>query len=374
MNNLKFISCTDPNISYMGRIDFSDPDNPMLIYSGSTVRFRFTGCKLSVVIESFSFKQDIWIGYFLDGKEQTLTIPGDLVEDYDNPSGDRDIKFKKTRKTTFDIPVTQNLDIHSFILFKRMNGVHVLTINGFYIEKGAYVTDAGPLPKRKIECYGDSVCCGEVCEALDYLQNVDPLDNNGKFDNSWYGFPAIVSRLLNAQLNNISQGGLAVLNNTGYCFPPYFPGLESTYSKLHYMSYFRQSQWDFSSYTPDIVIFALGQNDPHNEGHPDNDIDDCVYREKWKKAYTNILEDLLKKYSDAHFIFVTTVLMHERKLDDAIDEIVSEENLSRVHRFYFRRNGCATPGHPRIPEQEEMAAELAEYINSLGPGIWSDES
>ena len=99
MNNLKFISCTDPNISYMGRIDFSDPDNPMLIYPGSTVRFRFTGCKLSVVIESFSFKQDIWIGYFLDGKEQTLTIPGDLVEDYDNPSGDRDIKFKKTRKT-----------------------------------------------------------------------------------------------------------------------------------------------------------------------------------------------------------------------------------------------------------------------------------
>ncbi len=116
MNKTKFISCNDPGVKYMGRIDFSDPKNPMLIYSGSTVSFMFTGCKLSVVIESFSFEQNIWIGYFLDGKEHTLTVPGKLVEDYDNASGDRDLKFKKTKSITFDIPVTQKHDIHSFSL------------------------------------------------------------------------------------------------------------------------------------------------------------------------------------------------------------------------------------------------------------------
>ncbi len=256
-----------------------------------------------------------------------------------------------------------------------MNGVHLMTINGFYIEKDVCLINTGPLPKRKIECYGDSVCCGEVCEALDYLQNVDSLDNDGHFDNSWYLFPVIASRLLNAQINNISQGGLAVLDNTGYCFPPYFPGLESTYTKLQYMCYFRQSEWDFSKYIPDLVIFAVGQNDPHNDGKPDNDISDPVHRAsraRWKKAYKGIIKDLLEKYPHAHFILLTTVLNHEHKWDEAIDEIVGEINLSRVHRFYFRRNGCATPGHPRIPEQEEMAVELTEYINSLGPDIWND--
>lgn len=34
----------------------------------------------------------------------------------------------------------------------------------------------------------------------------------------------------------------------------------------------------------------------------------------------------------------------------------------------FRRNGRGTPGHLRIPEAEEMAEELAAYMESLG--IW----
>lgn len=34
----------------------------------------------------------------------------------------------------------------------------------------------------------------------------------------------------------------------------------------------------------------------------------------------------------------------------------------KITQYLFRRNGAGTPGHLRIPEAEEMAQELTEYI------------
>ena len=41
-----------------------------------------------------------------------------------------------------------------------------------------------------------------------------------------------------------------------------------------------------------------------------------------------------------------------------------------VH-YRFTRAGEATPGHPRVPEQYEMAEELTAFISAMGDGIWS---
>jgi len=37
----------------------------------------------------------------------------------------------------------------------------------------------------------------------------------------------------------------------------------------------------------------------------------------------------------------------------------------KIRHFVFRRNGNGTPGHLRTAEAEEMAEELAAYIESL---------
>ena len=66
-------------------------------------------------------------------------------------------------------------------------------------------------------------------------------------------------------------------------------------------------------------------------------------------------------------VFITTLLRHDRAWDDAIGEITRElraEGLN-AHHFLFRRNGDATDGHPRIPEQSEMAEELAGYLKTV---------
>ena len=63
-------------------------------------------------------------------------------------------------------------------------------------------------------------------------------------------------------------------------------------------------------------------------------------------------------------VFITTLIRHEKDWDDAIDELVNElqaEGLNAL-RYHFRRNGDGTNGHPRIPEQTEMAEELAAFL------------
>ena len=58
---------------------------------------------------------------------------------------------------------------------------------------------------------------------------------------------------------------------------------------------------------------------------------------------------------------------HKVMWDKAIDEVVSElkaEGLD-AHHFMFRRNGAATPGHPRYPEHTEMAQELSAFIKTI---------
>ena len=65
-----------------------------------------------------------------------------------------------------------------------------------------------------------------------------------------------------------------------------------------------------------------------------------------------------------------TLLMHNEGWDKAVEEIVSELSDNKIHYLKFKRAGKATPGHPRIPEQYEMAEELTAFISNLGDKIW----
>lgn len=373
MMSERFIAADNRKINFMGRIDFSNAEKPMLIYAGSNLSFRFSGSHLSIVISSFSFYCDLYIGYIIDGTEGKIILKKENLEDIndiDYSVKENLYRFNKQIKSArFEIPVDQNISEHSFTLFKRLDNSHLFTFEGAYTD--GEILEQPPLPSKKIEFYGDSVCCGSVCEAVEFTGMPDPPDGYLEYGNAWHSFAMKTGRKLNAQVNNVSQGGLALLDGTGYCFAPYYPGLQTIYSKLQYMTHYPQSNWDFSSYIPHVVVIAIGQNDPHKEGPSDNDICDPEFRNRWKSSYMELLNDLMVKYPETSFILTMTILCHNPEWDRAIDEIVSEMNSERIYRNYFKRNGCATPGHPRISEQEEMAEELSDFISSLGPEIWN---
>lgn len=341
------VEMSDKNLQYMGRIDRAQPDAPLFLYAGSWVRLRFTGNRLSVRLQNHAVYHVQRIGYLLDGKEGVLELDPSAQEQH------------------CEIPVgTENAE-HMFTIFKRLDACHSYRVLGFEIADGAEVLPLPALPDFRMEVFGDSVSAGAVCEAYDYVAQCDPEGHEGRFDNAWHSFPMVAARLVGAQIHNNAQGGIALLDNTGY-FRNGETGLVSTYNKL---AYFPESatgvtDWDFSRYTPDLVLFAVGQND-HCVGGVENNILTGEARRHWLDTYERIVRELMERYPNAHFLFALTLLCHDEDYEHLFDTLVAELNSPRVHRLRFTRSGKATPGHPRIPEQAEMAVELAEWIQSF---------
>ena len=338
------------SLIYSGRIDLSDPFAIVWTYPGTFVRMKFKGTQLSIHVRN---KHNYWNNYLgvVEGDAQTkLLLP-------------------KEGEATIEIPLQTTQDnIHEVTIFKRQDACHELTILGFEIncntDEECELLEASPLPPRRIEVYGDSVSAGEVSEAVDYVAKVDP-EHNGEYSNSWYSYAWIAARKLDAQLHDIAQGGVALLDNTGWYHEPDYIGMEQVWNKMRYNpDYGTVKEWDFSKYTPDIVIVAIGQNDSHPDDYMKTDYE-CEKAKNWRTHYRQFLAKLRETYPDAWIICCTTLLQHDIGWDMSISQAVLDIADKKISHCVFQRNGKATPGHLRIPEAEEMAEELCHYIHSL---------
>lgn len=339
------------SLIYSGRIDLSDPFAIVWTYPGTFVRMKFKGTQLFVHVRN---KHNYWNNYLgvAEGDAQTkLLLP-------------------EEGEATIEIPLQTTQDnIHEVTIFKRQDACHELTILGFEIncntDDECELLEASPLPPRRIEVYGDSVSAGEVSEAIDYVAKADP-EHNGEYSNSWYSYAWIAARKLDAQLHDIAQGGVALLDNTGWYHEPDYIGMEQVWNKMRYNpDYGTVKDWDFSKYTPDIVIVAIGQNDSHPDDYMKTDYEGEKAK-NWRTHYRQFLAKLRETYPDAWIICCTTLLQHDIGWDMSISQAVLDIADKKISHCVFQRNGKATPGHLRIPEAEEMAKELCHHIRTLG--------
>ena len=333
-------------LSYCGRIDWRDPKKPVFIYPCTSVSMRFTGSILRIHVRNYGVYWDNYLGYILDGKQSAVLLP-------EKGDASFDIEIEDTEKWG-----------HELLLFKRQDACHRVTFLGAEIEDGAKLLDMPAKPARRIEVYGDSVSAGEVSEAVDYAGKEDPA-HRGEYSNSWYSYAWMTARKLNAQIHDIAQGGIALMDGTGWFHEPDYIGMETAWDKTQYNPDLGEIlPWDFSEYTPHVVIVAVGQNDsnPRDYMRQEPDGEKAV---RWRAHYRRFLEGLRGKYPVARIICCTTLLNHDKAWDDSIGRVVEELKDEKITRYLFKRNGIATPGHLRIAEAEEMARELAAYIEKL---------
>ena len=342
------ISHSDNKALYMGRFDRT-AEETKLFHAGAQVILKIRGTSLKAVINSTVLWGSLQLGVVVDG-----TVKG-VPLSHDNNGK--------------DITVTAAEGLadgeHTIIIYKRNAGNQILSLKEFETDGEFLAPD--PLPERKIEVYGDSVCAGEVIEAVEYVAKTDPEGHDSKYDNVWNSFVMQTARNLDAQIHNIAQGVISLFDGTGYFHYPDTIGLENVFDKVCYFPEGGDpTKWDFSKYTPDIVIIAIGQNDKHNSKTQKDDIDiaDPSYRNMWKTAYIQMVRQLNDHYKTAKYVLTTTILMHDAEWDKAIGEIADELNSMGIKAYHnlFSRNGAATPGHPRQPEHDEMARELTEFI------------
>ena len=347
---MKEIALDKKELIYSGRIDRRNPRKPEFIFPASSVCFRFLASKAALTIENRNVYWDNYVGAIVDGKQKKWLL---------NKEGQTQIALVDEKET----------GEHEILVFKRQDGCHEMVLCSLKLSEGSRLLSPPSVPKRKIEVYGDSVSAGEVSEAERYLGKEDP-PHNGEYSNSWYSFGWMTARKLNAQIHDIAQGGIALMDKTGWFLEPNATGMESVWDKVHYVSELGKSTlWDFSQYTPDVVIVAVGQND----SHPYDYMKEDFYGEKaalWRERYRNFLDNLRKKYPQAKIICCTTLLCHDKAWDASIEQVCRQLADERISHYMFQRNGGGTPGHLRVKEAEEMANELTVYIKKIMPEEW----
>lgn len=346
---MHLISPSDPLIQYTGRTDRSEPGKVLFTWVYSSFRFILKGKEAKLLLEGLrGYWQNI-VGLIVNGAELRFPLP----------DGQQEVDL-----SPFLID-----EINDVLVYKRQDACNYFAFRG--IQTSGMLLPPPERPQRRIEVYGDSVSAGELCEAMHLAGKCDPENHEGVYSNSWYSYAAQTARALNAELNNISQGGIALKNGTGWFYGPDYIGLESCWDKCAYNPYIAPvTDWDFSVWIPQLVIVAIGQND----AHPEDLMKQDPQSEKalnWVKDYSSFIEKLREKYPKAEIILLTTVLMHDAAWDDAVERACRMCADERVHHFLFHRNGIATPGHPRVSEHTEMARELTQYILSLGDEIWT---
>lgn len=345
------IQADHEKLVYCGRIDWCNPKEPVFVFPCSSVQMCFTGNALKIYVRNHSAYWDNYLGYFLDGKQGVLWLP-------------------KEGEAEFDIRVEQALcGEHEFLLFKRQDACHEFAFLGAEIGAGESVLSCPAKSERRIEVYGDSVSAGKVSEAVAYVGREDPM-HNGEYSNSWYSYAWLLARKLNAQIHDIAQGGIALMDRTGWFCEPEAVGMETAWDKIHYNPGLGKfMQWDFGQYIPQAVIVAIGQNDSHPRDYMAGEYDG-EQAVLWRKRYKVFLGNLRKTYPAARIICCTTLLYHDEAWDKAIGQVVRELGDEKVTQYLFRRGGRGTPGHLRIPEAQEMAEELAAYMEKLGIEGW----
>lgn len=384
-----FVYPDNEALQYSGRIDFDDKKAPVMVYAGSFVKVRFTGNTCRVKLANKRNWAIDSMGVIIDGVQGKIILAEDKdAHEYDLVGDLMAIEVDAEDGTlTLDAPISVLDDgEHEVMLFKRMDGgAHYVSFLGFEFDDDAILSRPEALPSRRIEVVGDSVSCGEVSEAVHCVAMSDPENNDGFFSNSWYSYSWQIARRFGAELHITSQGGISLFDKTGWFNgPDDLRGVESCYDKLEYNPPLGEKPYDCSSWKPQVIVVAIGQNDATPVDIMKDDYDGEAAT-KWRAGYKRFLEKLQSLYDGVTIICATTLLMHDPNWDKAIGEVVDDINrdiigdvkndfgVSRkaVHHFMYKRNGAATPGHPRIPEHNEMAEELGAFIEGLGDDIWN---
>jgi hypothetical protein len=128
-------------------------------------------------------------------------------------------------------------------------------------------------------------------------------------------------------------------------------------------------KWDFTKFTPDVVVINLFQNDAWLVKMPDNP--EFKHRfgttppipEKIVSAYSDMVKDIRAKYPKAQIICALGAMDATRDgspwpgyITKAVEGL--NDNGIKTHFFPYKN----TNGHPSKAEQQAMADDLISYI------------
>ncbi|MGD9991657.1 MAG: GDSL-type esterase/lipase family protein [Salinivirgaceae bacterium] len=325
------IKPTNPNIQYLGRVDYTNPLAPRFYAAGTGFRVKFSGTYCQVLLND-QVRYGTYHNYIqvlIDGvptRMQTTDKMNTLELAKDLPDGE-----------------------HTLMIFKDTEaGIGYLELAGFRCDE---LLEPDPLPEQRIEFIGNSITCGYGADDSQIACNAAEWYDQ---HNAYRSYGPEVARRLNAQWMLTSVSGIGMIHSCcdiTYEMPDIYHSVNMTTGDY---------PWDFTRYQADVVTICLGQNDG---------VQDSV---KFCSAYVNFIETVRTKYPQAQIVCLTSP-MADNYLFSALDKYLSgivaychEQGDIKVHKLALSHNmnsGC--DAHPSMDEHLQVANELEPFIKQL---------
>lgn len=330
------IKSNDEHIRYSGRIVMTD-SAAVLSWSANSVKIKFIGTGVSAILKDE--RSDNNYNVIIDGKVISILHPEVAKKKYLLASG-------------------LSAGKHTLELFKRTEWAMGKTwFYGFEFDSDTKILSPSPVAKHKIEYFGDSITCGYADE-----DTTGQDRGTSPYENGYISYAAITARHYNAEFYNTSKSGIGI---TISWFPLVMPEM---YDRLDPTD--ANSKWNFSKYTPDLVIINLFQNDSWLVKMPDN----AQFKAKFGttaptpefiiNAYQSFVKSVRLKYPKAQIVCILGS-MDATKAGSPwpgyIEKAVVALNDKKMHTHFIPYKN--TNGHPSAKEQQAMADDLIAFID-----------
>lgn len=325
----------NPGIRYMGRTSVKDGAT-ILSWAGNSVCINFNGT--SVVATLADEYGQSYYDIIIDGKVDKVIRVNQGKSNYILASG--------------LAPGNHNLE-----LYKRTEWVMGKTWFYQFELNGGKLLPPPPAKKRKIEFFGDSITCGYADE-----DTTGQDRGTSPFENNYLSYDALVARHYDAELSCIARSGIGLTISYYHQIMPEMYHLADGSDP--------NSEWDFSKFTPDIVVINLFQNDAGLAMR--TELPEYKVRfgntpptpESIISAYQDFIKTIRSKYPQATIIGVLGSMDAAKEgspWSGFIKKAVAGVNDKKVFAYIFKYKG--TPGHPSVKQHQDMANELIKFID-----------
>lgn len=310
------VSPDNPNIQYHGRWNLDNPTKPWVYWPGSMLVVTFEGMGVTIDIEVER------------GTEQFRVVLDGVPE-----AERRYITGRDTLVLASDV----SAGAHTVHLMKETYYAGKTVVHGLSVE-GEGLHAPPPRPALRIAFFGDSNMAG----ASNYSEK-----NEGDMG-TYYAFPAMVARMLGAEMHLQAVGGAKLADNED----------NSVQSFIFSEDYDNQDSAYRSGFDPQIIVVSAGANDV-GAGKP-----------TIKKRYKAVLADLRKVYGEEpHIVLFNAYGWDINEPALYTQEVVNEVggNLSaKVYPWLWER------WHGSQWDQSGEAYQLVEHLARINP-IWTSK-
>ena len=342
----KFIPAGNEAFRYVGRFDFSNPQE---------VRFDWSG---------------VYIQFCIKSSECTLRMSDSGHNYYNVLIDDKASKtFDVKCDTTLTIATGLESQIHKIQIFKRTEGSQ-----GTGIFRGIVISEKGEMipwkdiPSRKIEYIGNSISCGYGTEGKTKNERWSPST-----ENSYLSYAPIMARAFHADYHVVAHSGMGVVRNYGYKEKVSPNAMPDRFN--HVFDEKEKPLWNFSQWKPDVVVINLGTNDFSTKPFPD--------KADFIAGYKKLINQVTEQYGDLPIFCVVGPMIDEPCYSYVKEMVEDFRSVEPMKQVYFvgiptylmnPEKDLGSDTHPNYSGAKKMAAHVLPVIASiLGWDYLTDE-